>query len=349
MIRRPPRSTLSSSSAASDVYKRQAGFLDQNTGPSREDPHGVQSILDKARKPGEASGGGRRLGDEGSEGQGARSATVTFWKDGFTMHEPLGKQPNRRRGQVTSFSDLSKQDGGSPLSDMAETLRGGYNDTEHEQFVRDIREGLVPRELRSVDPVSQLPVRVDISLFDQRDTPMPAPQAPAHGSFAGQGQSLAQGTCGPPEAPVSVAPATLGNSLAVGGVLCLLAQYAGGWKAAAVTGLLYGLPVLVLHRAELNSYARGAVKHVYAQEFILDPTQPLTTIKLRQPDGSALTEKFNQSHTVRQMHARLSEVTKARVLELLSGYPPRALEVSDLSLKDAGLLNAQLTQRFKSE
>src|SRR5664280_3887258 len=57
MIRRPPRSTLSSSSAASDVYKRQAERrlveLHRFTGVPREeevcvDPHGRSSALPRA-------------------------------------------------------------------------------------------------------------------------------------------------------------------------------------------------------------------------------------------------------------------------------------------------------------
>src|SRR5664279_6409498 len=42
MIRRPPRSTLSSSSAASDVYKRQAGRrVDSRSDGTKSEPHSL--------------------------------------------------------------------------------------------------------------------------------------------------------------------------------------------------------------------------------------------------------------------------------------------------------------------
>eukprot|EP00658_Telonema_sp_P-2_P024529 TRINITY_DN19859_c0_g1_i2.p1 TRINITY_DN19859_c0_g1~~TRINITY_DN19859_c0_g1_i2.p1 ORF type:complete len:175 (+),score=43.72 TRINITY_DN19859_c0_g1_i2:133-657(+) len=46
MIRRPPRSTLSSSSAASDVYKRQVQMLEQRVQYAEEDARSSRELLD---------------------------------------------------------------------------------------------------------------------------------------------------------------------------------------------------------------------------------------------------------------------------------------------------------------
>jgi len=67
-----------------------------------------------------------------------RLATVTFWKDGFTVHEPRptdSKQRKKRVGMVKSFKDISSELGDGPLANLRETLRGNYEAPEHKAFL----------------------------------------------------------------------------------------------------------------------------------------------------------------------------------------------------------------------
>lgn len=87
-----------------------------------------------------------------------------------------------------------------------------------------------------------------------------------------------------------------------------------------------------------------------AAELALDESQPVTTLQIRLADGSRLTARFNQTHTVenvRQYVVRARPQYAAQNFALLTTFPSKELTEGGQSLKDAGLLNAAIMQRLK--
>ncbi|XP_058831871.1 NSFL1 cofactor p47 [Topomyia yanbarensis] len=87
-----------------------------------------------------------------------------------------------------------------------------------------------------------------------------------------------------------------------------------------------------------------------AAELAVDESQPLTTLQIRLADGSRLSARFNQSHTIENIRRY---VTRARPqyasqnFALLTTFPSKELSDGTQTLKDAGLLNAAIMQRLK--
>lgn len=87
-----------------------------------------------------------------------------------------------------------------------------------------------------------------------------------------------------------------------------------------------------------------------AAELAVDEAQPVTTLQIRLADGSRLTARFNQTHTVenvRQYVARARPQYATQSFALLTTFPSKELTDGAQSLKDAGLLNAAIMQRLK--
>lgn len=82
----------------------------------------------------------------------------------------------------------------------------------------------------------------------------------------------------------------------------------------------------------------------------VDETQPTTNLQIRLADGSRLSARFNQSHTidnVRQYITNARPQYAAQNFALMTTFPPKELADGSQSLKDAGLLNAAIMQRMK--
>jgi UBX domain-containing protein 1 len=82
--------------------------------------------------------------------------------------------------------------------------------------------------------------------------------------------------------------------------------------------------------------------------FSLDDTQPVTTLQLRLADGTRLVARFNQTHTLRDVRSFLDASRPGqKAYDLQTPLPVQTLTELDKSLKDLGLLNATIVQRFK--
>lgn len=314
----------------------------------------IDAIMARAKENSEkVLDSGRTMKDAPRKAAGnEKHATVTFFKDGFTCHEPPPpKEKKRQRGIVKSFKDISDESGG-PLADLEETLRGTYEDPQYREFLQCMDRGHVPAHLRSIDPATSEPVPVSITVSDQRSMPMPQPthKAPEKKSFGGQGQSLR------PEAPreaVAAAPAPSFESVDVMvpvTIACVMAIYvwgAGGkpsWGAAAVATLIgLGARTAVANSASLMPRWKLTV----------DEDKPLTTLRVRMIQGEVLKQRFNTSHTIGDVYRWLQEEVappprreSTLNFRLYDGHPPKALDPeSDATLAEAQLLNALLTQR----
>lgn len=74
----------------------------------------------------------------------------------------------------------------------------------------------------------------------------------------------------------------------------------------------------------------------------IDETKPTTTLQIRYGDGTRKAQKFNQDSTVGDVYSFVAQVTGSTAFSLAGGFPPKPLEDKSITLKDAGLLQAQL-------
>ncbi|XP_055624536.1 NSFL1 cofactor p47 [Toxorhynchites rutilus septentrionalis] len=85
-------------------------------------------------------------------------------------------------------------------------------------------------------------------------------------------------------------------------------------------------------------------------ELAVDESQPTTTLQIRLADGSRLSARFNQNHTVdniRQYVIRARPNYASLGFALLTTFPSKELADGSQTLKEAGLLNAAIMQRLK--
>lgn len=81
------------------------------------------------------------------------------------------------------------------------------------------------------------------------------------------------------------------------------------------------------------------------RELQVDHDQPTTTIQVVLADRSRLRVLANQSATVRDLYQHVLHAAKLPLCILQEGFPPRALTNYGLTLKEAGLIGASVTQR----
>ncbi|CAO3616088.1 unnamed protein product [Cunninghamella echinulata] len=80
----------------------------------------------------------------------------------------------------------------------------------------------------------------------------------------------------------------------------------------------------------------------------VDPNQPTTSLQIRLVDGSRLVAKFNHTHTVGDIRRYINaERSSERPYTLQTTFPVKELKDDNESLKDAGLLNSVVVQRYQ--
>ncbi|KAI8364704.1 uncharacterized protein BYT42DRAFT_165963 [Radiomyces spectabilis] len=79
-----------------------------------------------------------------------------------------------------------------------------------------------------------------------------------------------------------------------------------------------------------------------------DPSQPTTSVQIRLGDGSRLIAKLNHTHTVGDLR-RYIEASRPgqRAYILQTTFPVKELKDNNQTLKDAGLLNSVVVQRYQ--
>lgn len=73
-------------------------------------------------------------------------------------------------------------------------------------------------------------------------------------------------------------------------------------------------------------------------------------LQIRLADGSRLTGRFNHIHTVNTVRNYIVAARpnyQNQEFMILGSFPPKELTNGEQTLKDAGLLNATILQRFK--
>eukprot|EP01138_Halocafeteria_seosinensis_P004253 gb/GECG01004349.1/.p1 GENE.gb/GECG01004349.1/~~gb/GECG01004349.1/.p1 ORF type:complete len:249 (+),score=55.06 gb/GECG01004349.1/:1-747(+) len=78
----------------------------------------------------------------------------------------------------------------------------------------------------------------------------------------------------------------------------------------------------------------------------VDDSQPTTKIQYRLTNGKKATATFNLNHTVRDVQAYARTVNPdVTSFVLTAGFPPKPLDNPDLTIEEAGLKNAAVTQK----
>jgi len=84
-----------------------------------------------------------------------------------------------------------------------------------------------------------------------------------------------------------------------------------------------------------------------AKKIAVDEGLPVTTLQIRLDDGTRLILKLNHVHTVGDVRAHIeAERPSGKAFELRTTFPAKILADDAASIKDAGLLNAAIVQRF---
>ncbi|KAJ3700639.1 hypothetical protein LUZ61_004344 [Rhynchospora tenuis] len=80
----------------------------------------------------------------------------------------------------------------------------------------------------------------------------------------------------------------------------------------------------------------------------VDDSLPSTTIQLRLADGTRMVARFNTSHTVGHIRAFIeaSRPGMATSYQLHTGFPPKVLSDSSLTIEQAGLANSVVIQKM---
>ncbi|KAJ4761425.1 UBX domain-containing protein [Rhynchospora pubera] len=80
----------------------------------------------------------------------------------------------------------------------------------------------------------------------------------------------------------------------------------------------------------------------------VDDSLPSTTIQLRLADGTRMVARFNTSHTVGHIRAfvEASRLGMATSYQLHTGFPPKVLSDSSLTIEQAGLANSVVIQKM---
>ncbi|KAK6339442.1 hypothetical protein TWF718_008857 [Orbilia javanica] len=85
------------------------------------------------------------------------------------------------------------------------------------------------------------------------------------------------------------------------------------------------------------------------QTVTVDASAPTTNLQIRLGDGTRLVSRFNHTHTVGDIYAFVNAsntASRSRNYVLQTTFPPKELKEMDQILKDAGLLNAVVVQKW---
>ena len=82
------------------------------------------------------------------------------------------------------------------------------------------------------------------------------------------------------------------------------------------------------------------------KDFVVDESQPTTSIQIRLTDGSRLIGKFNHTHTVAHVRAFIDRSKpSSSSYTLATSFPPKPIDNESQTLAEAGLLNSVIVQK----
>ena len=80
---------------------------------------------------------------------------------------------------------------------------------------------------------------------------------------------------------------------------------------------------------------------------VVDEGKPKTRVRIRFHNGEQEVVDFNTDHTVGDIHSYVMMAAPVDgSYQLVEGFPPKALEIPDISIEEAGLKGASITQKI---
>lgn len=171
--------------------------------------------------------------------------------------------------------------------------------------------------------------------FTVDDGPLRAFDDPANMAFM---ESIGRG-----EAPAELAPKTRTQRVNINLVQRHEPYSAPKFKAFGGSGR-----TLASEPSAAASEPSSASTKVIADDWVVDETQPTTSIQIRLRDGSRLVAKFNMSHTVAHIRAFIAKSRPSETAPYslqLSGFPPKTLSDDHAVIGESDLAGAVVIQR----
>jgi len=82
--------------------------------------------------------------------------------------------------------------------------------------------------------------------------------------------------------------------------------------------------------------------------YVLDESQPTTSIQIRLMDGSRIVAKFNHTHTIAHIRQYIDKNKPAnKPYDLATAFPQQNLTDESKTIKDAGLINSVVVQKAR--
>ncbi|KAH7925749.1 SEP-domain-containing protein [Leucogyrophana mollusca] len=188
-----------------------------------------------------------------------------------------------------------------------------YGDPANEELLAQLNSGLAPPHILNVVPGQPVELRVAKRLNEDYTPPPKRPSAP----FSGSGNRL-----GAPVPAVS-------SSGGVGG--------SGGVMPGSFPG---GAERVTVERVERESIST---------RFEVDQTQPATSVQIRLADGTRMPCRMNLTHTVGDIRSFINAShpeNASRAYTIGTTFPNRTLDDDAVTIKDAGLANSVVVQRW---
>ena len=171
--------------------------------------------------------------------------------------------------------------------------------------------------------------------FTVDDGPLRAFDDPANMAFM---ESIGRG-----EAPAELAPKTRTQRVNINLVQRHEPYSAPKFKAFGGSGR-----TLASEPSAAASEPSSASTKVIADDWVVDESQPTTSIQIRLRDGSRLVAKFNMSHTVAHIRAFIAKSRPSETAPYslqLSGFPPKTLSDDHAVIGESDLAGAVVIQR----
>lgn len=102
--------------------------------------------------------------------------------------------------------------------------------------------------------------------------------------------------------------------------------------------------IIIINRSTQHTPVTPVVTEA-GWKLVVDDSQPKTTLQFRLMNGKRVTQAFNLTHTIKDIQEYVLTQTPGEQFVLLGGYPPKALDSLNLTIKDAGLEGSAITQR----
>jgi len=80
---------------------------------------------------------------------------------------------------------------------------------------------------------------------------------------------------------------------------------------------------------------------------VIDDSKVTTQVQIRFYDGSKRAVKFNEDHTIQDLHNVIENVLSHKNFSVVGGFPPKPFSSMEMTIKDAGICQSAVTVRNK--